>query len=119
MGAENPLAFGSNDMAVVVKTVLVSHFGVGAPPILVCFREDWEVHWGYDLDFDPWPHGFILVCLFPHNGLFLLLISLPHHTQKGPRGGSRVLGAAWMVMGPGRLNLGGPLCPPIFEAVTY
>ena len=17
---------------------------------------DWDVHWGYDLDFDPWPH---------------------------------------------------------------
>ena len=29
-----------------------SHFGVGAP-ILV----DWDVHWGYDLDFGPWPYG--------------------------------------------------------------
>ena len=33
------------------------HSGVGAPlilePILV---GDWDVHWGYDLDFDPWPH---------------------------------------------------------------
>ena len=27
-----------------------SHFGVGAPPI--------SVHWGYDLDFDPWPRRF-------------------------------------------------------------
>ena len=33
------------------------HFGVGAPPILVYFSGDWDVHWGYDLDFDPWPHG--------------------------------------------------------------
>ena len=32
------------------------HFGVGAPPILVYFSGDWDVHWGYDLDFDPWPH---------------------------------------------------------------
>ena len=31
------------------------HFGVGAPPILVYFSGDWDVHWGYDLDFDPWP----------------------------------------------------------------
>ena len=20
------------------------------------FSGDWDVHWGYDLDFDPWPH---------------------------------------------------------------
>ena len=32
------------------------HFGVGAPPILVYFSGDWDVHWGYDLDFDPWPY---------------------------------------------------------------
>ena len=32
------------------------HFGVCAPPILVFFSGDWDVHWGYDLDFDPWPH---------------------------------------------------------------
>ena len=31
-----------------------SRFGVGAPPILVYFSWDWDVHWGYDLDFDPW-----------------------------------------------------------------
>ena len=30
-------------VAVVVKTVLGSHFGVGAPPILVCFSGDWDV----------------------------------------------------------------------------
>ena len=27
------------------------HFGVGAPPVLVNFSGDWEVHW------DPWPFG--------------------------------------------------------------
>ena len=32
------------------------HFGVGAPPIFVYFSWDWDVHWGYDLDFDPWPN---------------------------------------------------------------
>ena len=30
------------------------HFGVGAPPILVYFSGDWDVHWGYNLDFEPW-----------------------------------------------------------------
>ena len=34
-------------VAVVVKTVLGSHFGVGAPPILVYFSGDRDVHWGY------------------------------------------------------------------------
>ena len=36
----------------VVKTVLGSHFGVGAPLILVYVSGDWDVHWGYDLAFD-------------------------------------------------------------------
>ena len=31
-------------------------FGVGVPPILVFFSGDWDVHWGYDLDLDPWPY---------------------------------------------------------------
>ena len=26
-----------------------SHFGVGAPPILVNFSGDWDVYWGYGL----------------------------------------------------------------------
>ena len=29
------------------------HFGVGAPPILVYFSGDWDVHWGYGI----WTHG--------------------------------------------------------------
>ena len=32
-------------------------FGVGAPPILVYFSGDWDVHWGYDLGFDPCPNS--------------------------------------------------------------
>ena len=35
------------------------HVGVGAPPILVYFSGDWDVYRGYDLDFDPWPCGFL------------------------------------------------------------
>ena len=23
------------------------HFGIGAPPILIYFSGDWDVHWGY------------------------------------------------------------------------
>ena len=47
------------EMALVVKTVLGSHFG--SPPILEPFffflpRGDWDVHWGYGA-FDPWPYG--------------------------------------------------------------
>ena len=57
---KNGVFLGSPDgsqMAVVVKTV----WG----PILVgrCtthsgayFSGDWDVHWGYDFDFDPWPY---------------------------------------------------------------
>ena len=26
-----------------------SHFGVGAPPVLVYFSGDWDVHWGYGI----------------------------------------------------------------------
>ena len=33
------------------------HFGVDALPILVHFSGDWDVHRGYDSDFNPWPHG--------------------------------------------------------------
>ena len=36
----------------VGSTPMGSHFGVGAPPILVDFSGDWDVHWGYDLGFD-------------------------------------------------------------------
>ena len=39
-----------------------SHFGVGAPPILVYFSGDWDVHWGYG-GFDPWPDKSAIVGL--------------------------------------------------------
>ena len=32
------------------------HVGIGALPNLVCFSGDWDVHWGYDLGFDPWSY---------------------------------------------------------------
>ena len=36
---------------------MVSHFGVGefTTHFRTYFSWDWDVHWGYDLDFDPWP----------------------------------------------------------------
>ena len=48
------VGLGAWRMAVVVKTVLGSHFGVGAPLILVFLVG------GCSLgvrEFDPWPHG--------------------------------------------------------------
>ena len=42
-GRGNP----GTQVAVVVKTVLASHFGVGAPLILVYFSGDWDVDWGH------------------------------------------------------------------------
>ena len=44
-------------LSVLVKTVLGSYVGAGAPiliGILVVGLVD--VHWEYDLDFDPWPN---------------------------------------------------------------
>ena len=40
-----------------------TNFWVGAPPIVVDSSGDWDVHWGYDLDFDPWPwvSGFVFL----------------------------------------------------------
>ena len=26
---------------------------------------DWDVHWGYDLDLDPWPNGWLGCSIFP------------------------------------------------------
>ena len=54
---------GRADMA-VSQTVLGSHFGglVNSPPILepILVGIESDVHWGYDLDFDPWPHCYHL-----------------------------------------------------------
>ena len=35
-----------------------SHFGIGefTAHFRTYFSGDWDVHWGYDLDLDPWPH---------------------------------------------------------------
>ena len=35
-------------------------FGAGAPPIFepILVGIESDVHWGYDLDFDPWPNRF-------------------------------------------------------------
>ena len=43
------------------------HFGVGPPPILVYFSGDWDVHWGYNLDFDPQPNQPAIPCSWNWN----------------------------------------------------
>ena len=48
--------FARKQFHMVVGQNQMYHFGVAAPPILVYFSGDWDVHRGYDLDFDPWPH---------------------------------------------------------------
>ena len=40
-------SWGSGDKAVGQNQWY--HFGVGAPPILVHFSGDWDVHWGYGI----------------------------------------------------------------------
>ena len=47
------------EVAVVVKTVLGSHVGVGefTTHFRTYFTGDWDVHWWYDLALDPWPGG--------------------------------------------------------------
>ena len=48
--------YHANDVQMAVGQNHWYHFGVGAPPILVYLGGDWDVDWGYDLDFDPWPN---------------------------------------------------------------
>ena len=38
-----------------VSKPMGSQFGVGTTHFRTYFSWDWDVHWGYDLDFDPWP----------------------------------------------------------------
>ena len=59
----------------------------GAPPILVYVSGDWDVHWGYDLDFEPWPcepQAKLLVSPREHGkfGWF-------HHASRKPDSGNR------------------------------
>ena len=43
-------------MAVVVKTNGIPFWGFRCTThFRTDFSGDWDVHWGYDLDFDPWP----------------------------------------------------------------
>ena len=62
----------TKDMAVVVKTLMGSHFWAGAPLILVYFCRDWDVHWGYRC----LTHG--------HMGDALNIASKPNHFQGFP-----------------------------------
>ena len=43
-------------MAVVVKTNGIILVGRCTTHFRTYFSGDWDVYWGYDLDFDPWPH---------------------------------------------------------------
>ena len=42
-------------VAVVVKTNGIPFWGRCTTHFGTYFSGDWDVHWGYDLDFDPWP----------------------------------------------------------------
>ena len=58
MGLEVHTCEKRSSMAVAVRTVLGSHFGlVGevTTHVRTYSSGDWDVHWG-DLDFDPWPY---------------------------------------------------------------
>ena len=76
------------------------YFRIGAPPILVYFGGDWDVHWGYDLDFDPWPYvnlgqqGALPLPTFEEKSsalslrrLLLRRLHLRRSQQRGLRGG--------------------------------
>ena len=43
-----------------VKTNQIPLWGKCATHFRTYFSGDWDVHWGYDLDFDPWPFGCVL-----------------------------------------------------------
>ena len=54
------IARSCKHMELWVKTVLGSHFGVFGEftaHFRTYFSGGWDVHWGYDLDLDPWPYG--------------------------------------------------------------
>ena len=54
-----------------------NHFGVGAPPILVYFSGDWDVHWGYGIlthgHIPPPPHIPVTLCLTLASGVVWLV----------------------------------------------
>ena len=54
--------------------------GVGAPPILVDFLGDWDVHWGYNLDF---AHDHTVFGVTPRLGRGFFLAQRPW--QEAPR----------------------------------
>ena len=69
------------------------HFGIGASPILVYFSWDWDVHWGDDLGFDPWPHqqafwgrlrtGHVHSALYTETGCGLMVRPATAHAATG------------------------------------
>ena len=53
------------------------HFGVGAPPILVYFSGDWDVHWGYGL----LTHGHMGVSFFESTACWVVLKGSQRETK--------------------------------------
>ena len=65
-----------------------SHFGVfGAP--LIClsyFIGDWDVHWGYDLGFDPWPYIYIYIDVYIYIYIYIYIcINLDLRVPQGSK----------------------------------
>ena len=44
-----PVKWGAQVSLTCFGSKPMVHFEVGAPPILVCFSGDWDVHWGYGI----------------------------------------------------------------------
>ena len=45
------------DSTTLVKTNGISFWASELTTHFSLFSGDWDVHWGYDLDFDPWPQN--------------------------------------------------------------
>ena len=63
---------------------IVSHFGVGAPPILVYVSGDGDVHWGYGL----LTHGQLHVLCERHVCVYVLLVGAKKASTRKPQGAS-------------------------------
>ena len=78
--------FRQKNMAVVVKTVKRDPILVGIGEFTTHFTTysgNWDVHWGYDLDFDPWPHvcsiAIILRAIILRECIDMLLMDAMRH----------------------------------------
>ena len=65
------------------------HFGVGAPPILVYFSGDWDVHWGCEI----LTHGHVFQWEKRKGGIRLARDCRPGHRGGAESAGHRAFGA--------------------------